>query len=64
MQVTYEGQTKEELQGQIEYCKEALSNELEPWEQKEFEAVLRMNEAGLKSIEERTQLLKQHYGKQ
>ncbi len=58
MQVTYEGQTKEQLKGQIEYCNEALSQDLEKWELKEYAEVKQDCENGIASIEEREQLLK------
>jgi len=59
MKVTYKGQTKEQLKGQIKYCNEALAQDLEKWELKEYVEVKQDCENGLTSIDEREQLLKQ-----
>jgi hypothetical protein len=36
---TYQGETYESLIGQLNYCNDCLSKNLENWERKEYEAV-------------------------
>lgn len=47
---TYQGETLESLEGQLNYTNEALNNELENWERKEFEAIKKEYEFKIASI--------------
>ena len=51
--VTYQGETLESLQGQLDYINYALSHDLENWERKEFEFVKKDCEFKIKCINER-----------
>lgn len=51
--VTYEGETLESLQSQLEYINSALSAKLENWEIKEFTECKKDCEFKIKSILER-----------
>ena len=58
MQVTFEGQTKQQLLERIDYVEFVLTHDLEAWERKEFEGVLEDYKEGIASIEEREEILK------
>ena len=58
MQVTYEGETLQQLEGQLEYVNNQLKKPLEQWQLEEWGATKALIETGIESIKERTKQLK------
>ena len=57
---TYQGTTKEELQSRIIYCENVLkNNELEVWEAREYNAVIKEYKTQIEEIEENQKILNQ-----
>ena len=57
---TYQGTTKEELQSRIIYCENVLkNNELEVWESREYNAVIKEYKKQIEEIEENQKILNQ-----
>lgn len=50
--ITYQGETLESLQGQLDYINYILSHDLENWERKEFESLKKDCEYKINCINE------------
>lgn len=55
-EVTFEGLTKEDIIGRMNYAKKRLESNLHVWERKEYEALVEEYEFKLNDIKEREKL--------